>query len=114
LKPHRAPAIVRTSGTYRYMDISTTDEGTTIDAGGVASNVGLKLNPFAQSNVSFFDSCASGVSKELEIWYHEAGVGRYKTRILYEDGRFKIIPDSGFVRLAGEAVEIAAGEHSDK
>lgn len=110
LKPHRAPAIVRAGGTYRYMDISATDEGTTIDAGGVASNVGLKLNPFAQSNVSFFDSCASGVSKELEIWYHEAGAGRYKTRILYEDGRFKIIPDSGFVRLAGEAVEIAAGD----
>jgi len=105
-KPHRG-VVKKSGGTLRYLDISSTDEGTTIDAGGNASNAGLKLNPFAQANVSLFDSCASGVSRELEIWYHQAGKGRYRTKLFYQDGSFKIVPDSGFVRLSGEAIEIA-------
>lgn len=105
-KPHRG--IVRTGGNLRYLDISATEQGTTIEAGGNASNVGLKLNQWAQSNVVLFDSAATDVSKELQIYGNVSGT-LYKTSLSY-DGDFRITPDSGTVRVAGKRLQIAAAD----
>lgn len=103
-KPHRG--IVRTGGNLRYLDISATEQGTTIEAGGNASNVGLKLNQWAQSDVVLFDSAQTDVSKELQI-YGNVGGTLYKTSLSY-DGDFRITPDSGTVRVAGSRLQIAS------
>jgi len=103
-KPSRH--IIRASGNTRYLDISANDDGTTIDAGGNLSNIGLKLNPWAQSDVMLFDSAAADVSKKLQI-YGNVGGTLYKTSLSY-DGDFRINPDSGTVRVAGSRLQIAS------